>query len=89
MRSTRIPTSRRRLSRASSTRAGLAWSTTSSAVPFGQPIAEWAFGAVLLAGFVLAFLQRGDGYQRTMFVLLGCAALGFVAGDAAWPVLLT
>ena len=55
----------------------------------GQPIAEWTFGAVLLAGIVLAFLQRGYGYQRTMFVLLGCAALGFVAGDAAWPVMLS
>ena len=54
----------------------------------GQPIAEWAFGAILLAGIVIAFLQRGYGYQRTMFVLLGCAALGFVAGDAAWPRLL-
>ena len=55
----------------------------------GQPTAEWAFGAVLLTGIVLAFAQYGRGYQRASLMLLGCAALGFVAGDAAWPRLLS
>lgn len=54
----------------------------------GHPVAQTAFGAVLLTGIVLAFLQYGRGYNRAMLVHLGCTAVGFGAGNFAWPALL-
>ena len=80
---------RRQWVRTLSNATALAAGPAAFAAASGQPTAEWAFGTVLLAGIVIAFLQRGYGYQRAMFVLLGCAALGFIVGDAAWPRLLS
>lgn len=54
----------------------------------GHPVAQTAFGAVLPTGNVLAFLQYGRGYNRAMLVHLGCTAVGFGAGNFAWPALL-
>ena len=54
----------------------------------GHPTAEYIMLGVGLTGVVLAFAQYGRGYRRAMFLLLGCATLGFVGGKTVWPLVL-